>query len=42
LNDSIEVFADAAQMVWGESVHPLRGISVGINTHFSTHRATRP
>lgn len=39
LNDSIEVFADAAQMVWGESVHPLRGISVGINTHFSTRRA---
>ncbi len=36
LNNSIEVFVDAAQMVWGESVHPLRGITVGVNTHFST------
>jgi hypothetical protein len=42
LNDSLEVFADAAQMVWGESVHPLRGITVGLNTHFSTRRASRP
>jgi hypothetical protein len=42
LNDSLEVFADAAQMVWGESVHPLRGITVGVNTHFSTRRANQP
>jgi hypothetical protein len=26
-------------MVWGESVHPLRAVTVGINTHFSTRRA---
>ena len=42
LNDSLEVFFDAAQMVWGESVHPLRGITVGVNTHFSTRGAARP
>jgi hypothetical protein len=41
LNDSLEVFLDGAQMVWGESVHPLRGITVGLNTHFSTPRASR-
>jgi hypothetical protein len=42
LNDSVEVFVDAAKMVWGENVHPLRGITVGVNTHFSTPLATRP
>lgn len=42
LNDSFEVFVDAAKMVWGESVHPLRGITVGVNTHFTTRRATNP
>jgi hypothetical protein len=40
LNDSIEIFVDAAKMVWGESVHPLRAVTVGVNTHFSTRRAT--
>jgi hypothetical protein len=39
LNDSVEVFVDGAKMVWGESVHPLRAVTVGINTHFSTRRA---
>jgi hypothetical protein len=38
LNDSLGVFVDAATMVWGENVHPLRGITVGVNTHFSTRR----
>ena len=42
LNDSVDVFVDAAQMVWGESVHPLRGITVGFNTHFTTSFAKRP
>jgi hypothetical protein len=41
VNDSLEVFVDAAQIVWGESVHPLRGITVGVNTHFRTARARR-
>ena len=41
VNDSVELFVDAAQIVWGESVHPLRGITVGVNTHFRTARATR-
>lgn len=39
VNDSVEVFIDAAQIVWGESVHPLRGITVSVNTHFRTGRA---
>jgi hypothetical protein len=34
LNESMEVFVDAAKMVWGESVHPLRAVTVGVNTHF--------
>lgn len=38
LSDSFGVFVDAATMVWGENVHPLRGITVGVNTHFSTRR----
>ena len=38
-NDSLEVFVDAAQMAWGENVHPLRGITIGLNTHFVTARA---
>jgi hypothetical protein len=42
LNDSLEVFVDAAKMVWGESVHPLRAITVGVNKHFSTYRGARP
>lgn len=42
LNDSTEVFADAAHVVWGENVHPLRGITIGVNTHFRTRRAARP
>ena len=42
LNDSLDVFVDAAKMVWGENVHPLRGITVGLNTHFTTRRARRP
>jgi hypothetical protein len=40
LNGSMEVFVDAAKMAWGESVHPLRAVTVGVNTHFSTRRAT--
>jgi hypothetical protein len=40
LNNSMEVFFDVAQMVWGESVHPLRGTTVGVNTHFRTRGAT--
>jgi hypothetical protein len=42
LNDSVEVFADVGQMVWGENVHPLRGITVGVNTHFRTRRPPGP
>ena len=42
LNDSLEVFVDAAKMAWGENVHPLRGITVGLNTHFRTPHAARP
>ena len=38
LTDSLGVFVDAAAMVWGENVHPLRGITIGLNAHFSTRR----
>ena len=42
MNGSMEVFVDAAKMVWGESVHPLRAVTIGVNTHFSTRRAPHP
>ena len=35
LNDSVELFGAAANTVWGKNVHPLRGLSVGANFHFS-------
>ena len=38
LNDSVEIFAAAAKTIWGESIHPLRGVSVGANVHFRTRR----
>jgi hypothetical protein len=38
LSESVEVFAAASTTVWGENIHPLRGMSVGLNTHFSTRR----
>jgi hypothetical protein len=39
LSASMEMFANAATMVWGESVHPLRSLTIGVNTHFRTPRA---
>ena len=41
VNESLEIFAAAANTVWGESIHPLRGVSVGANIHFRTRRAAR-
>jgi hypothetical protein len=38
VNESMEVFAAAANTVWGESIHPLRGVSVGANFHFRARR----
>lgn len=38
LTDSLEVFANAVNMVWGENVHPLRGITVGLSTHFGSSK----
>jgi len=38
LSQSIEVFAAASNTVWGKNIHPLRGISVGLNTHFRVRR----
>ena len=40
VNESVEIFAAAAKTVWGESVHPLRGLSVGANFHFRTRPGT--
>ena len=39
LNNSTELFAAVGNTTWGENVHPLRGVSVGLNTHFRTRRA---
>jgi hypothetical protein len=36
LNDSMQVFGNVVTVVWGENVHPLRGITVGLNTQFRT------
>src|SRR5262249_31953292 len=30
VNDSVDLFAAAANTVWGENVHPLRGLGVGV------------
>jgi hypothetical protein len=38
VNDSVDVFVSGAQMVWGENVHPLRAISVGMSTRLHTRR----
>jgi hypothetical protein len=42
LNDSLGIVVDFAKMAWGENVHPLRAITVGVNTRFHTPRAARP
>jgi hypothetical protein len=34
LRDSVDIFTNVVNTVWGENVHPLRGITVGLNTHF--------
>jgi hypothetical protein len=39
LNDTFGVYVDAAKMAWGENVHPLRVITVGVNAQFRTRRA---
>ena len=42
LNDSVEIFAAAAKTIWGESIHPLRGLSIGANFHFRTRSGASP
>jgi hypothetical protein len=42
LNGSLGIVVEAAKMAWGENVHPLRAITVGVNMHFPTSRAARP
>jgi hypothetical protein len=37
VNDSMEIFVAASQTVWGKNIHPLRGVSVGLNTHFHVY-----
>jgi hypothetical protein len=34
LNDSVDVFINILTTAWGENVHPLRAVTVGINTNF--------
>ena len=42
LNGSLGIVVDVAKMAWGESVHPLRAITVGVNMRFRTRPAARP
>ena len=41
VTNSLEIFHAAAKMVWGENVHPLRGVSLGLNFHFGVHAGGR-
>jgi hypothetical protein len=34
VNDSIDLFAAGSKLVWGQNIHPPRGLSVGANWHF--------
>jgi hypothetical protein len=36
--DSMDIFAALATTVWGENIHPHKGLSVGANWHFRTRR----
>ena len=38
VNDTVQIFAAAAQTVWGENVHPMRAVNVGMNVHFRMGR----
>jgi hypothetical protein len=42
LNDSIEIFVAGSNTVWGESVHPLRGVTIGVTTHFNIRKSHAP
>lgn len=43
VTDSLDLFANVVNTVWGENVHPLLGVTVGVNTRFSSPRAaSRP
>src|SRR5262249_359018 len=42
INESLEIFAAAARTVWGESIHPLFGVSVGVNWHVRTRSRSAP
>jgi len=42
LNESLEVFVAGANTVWGENVHPLRGVTIGANMHFRARKPSRP
>jgi hypothetical protein len=42
LNDSLGVVVEGAKITWGESVHPLRAITVGVNVRLRTPRGARP
>jgi hypothetical protein len=38
LTDSLQVFAASSQTVWGENVHPMRALNIGMNVHFNVRR----
>ena len=42
VNESLEVFTAALNTMWGESVHPIRAVTVGVNMHFRTRRSRAP
>jgi hypothetical protein len=42
VNESVEIFAAGSNTVWGENVHPLRGVTIGANMHFRTRSSSHP
>jgi len=42
VNDSVDLFASTARMVWGENVQRHRDVTVGANWHFRTRAAATP
>ena len=39
LTESLETFAAGKNTVWGENIHPLRGLTIGTNVHFNIRHA---
>ena len=42
LTDTVQIFAASAHTMWGENVHPMRALNIGMNVQFSTRRGAIP